>query len=74
MEIKKEHQKAHKKFEDPSSKNAQYWGLVKQDAVRMADLVIRELDFMYGEWLLLTTVKYMKRWRLDALIFCIPTN
>jgi len=42
-------QRAHKKFEEPSSKNAQYWGLVKQDAVRMADLVIRELDFMYGE-------------------------
>lgn len=48
-------QKAHKKFEDPSSKNAQYWGRVKQDAVRMADLVIRELDFIYGEQLLLTT-------------------
>ena len=42
-------QKAHKKFEDPSSKNAQYLGRVKQDAKRMADLVIRELDFMYGK-------------------------
>jgi hypothetical protein len=42
-------QKAHKKWEDPSSKNVQYWGRVKQDAKRMADLVIRELDFMYGE-------------------------
>ena len=42
-------QKAHLKFEDPFSKNAQYLGRVKKDAVRMADLVIRELDFMYGE-------------------------
>ena len=42
-------QKAHRKFEYPSSKNAEYLGRIKQDAVRMADLVIRELDFMYGE-------------------------
>lgn len=39
-------QKANIKFEDPSSQNAQYWGRVKQDAERMADLVIRELNFM----------------------------
>ena len=42
-------QKANTKWQDPSKKNAQYWGSVKQDAKRMADLVIRELDFMYGE-------------------------
>ena len=42
-------QKAHRKFEDPSSKNVQYWERVKQDAKRMADLVIRELDFMYDD-------------------------
>jgi len=42
-------QKAHSKFEDPSKKNAQYWERVKLDAKRMADLVIRELDFIYGE-------------------------
>ena len=37
-------QKAHRKFEDPSSKNAQYWGRVRKDAERMANLVIRELE------------------------------
>jgi len=39
-------QKANIKFEDPSSQNAEYWRRVKQDAKRMADLVIRELNFM----------------------------
>jgi len=37
-------QKADPKWKDPSSKNVLYWGRVKQDAKRMADLVIRELD------------------------------
>lgn len=42
-------QKAHKKFEDPSSKNAQYWGRVRQDAKRMSDLVIMEIESIWGK-------------------------
>lgn len=44
-------QKANVKFENPSSENAQHWGRVKQDAERMADLVILELNYMRLEHL-----------------------
>jgi hypothetical protein len=37
-------QQAHRKFEDPSSKNSEYWDRVRKDAESMANLVIRELE------------------------------